>query len=369
MHRCLIAGCGYVGAALGERLASQGHTVFGLRRRALRLPPGVEPLEADLAVPASLARLPGALDFVFYMASPGGADDALYRNAYVDGQRHLYEALARQGQRPRRVLFASSTAVYGQHDGEWIDESSRDRAGGFPRPAPARGGAAARARSLPGRRGALRRHLRPAAQPPDRRGARRPSRDPAGTPALHQSHPPGRLRGRPAAPDAARSARAGLPRRRLRAGRRGGGAALAGRRARRRRAAPRGRRARSRRASGAAPASAAATIGCSRAATASGIRPSARATRDSLRAGPVDSLASEPTACPDLPNARPPWPGCPARSSRRWRPGSRTYAPSCARCTSATPGSSPSPARGWRTCARRSIRICTATARPRACRR
>jgi nucleoside-diphosphate-sugar epimerase len=124
MHRCLIAGCGYVGAALGELLCSHGHTVFGLRRRALRLPPGVEPLEADLAVPASLDRLPGALDFVFYLASPGGAEDALYRSAYVDGQRHLYEALARQGQRPRRVLFASSTAVYGQRDGEWIDESS-----------------------------------------------------------------------------------------------------------------------------------------------------------------------------------------------------------------------------------------------------
>jgi len=124
MHRCLIAGCGYVGAALGALLSSEGHTVYGLRRRALRLPPGVEPFEADLGVPASLARLPGALDFVFYLASPGGADDALYRCAYVDGLRNLQEALVRQGQRPRRLLFASSTAVYGQHAGEWVDESS-----------------------------------------------------------------------------------------------------------------------------------------------------------------------------------------------------------------------------------------------------
>ena len=124
MHRCLIAGCGYVGAALGELLAAQGHTVFGLRRNALRLPAGVESVEADLAVPASLERLPAGLDYVFYLVSPGGAEDALYRSAYVDGQRNLYETLARQGQRPRRLLFASSTAVYGQHDGEWIDESS-----------------------------------------------------------------------------------------------------------------------------------------------------------------------------------------------------------------------------------------------------
>jgi nucleoside-diphosphate-sugar epimerase len=124
MHRCLIAGCGYVGAALGELLAAQGHSVFGLRRHALRLPAGVEPVEADLGVPASLERLPAELDCVFYLASPGGAEDALYRSAYVDGQRNLYQTLARQGQRPRRLLFASSTAVYGQHEGEWIDESS-----------------------------------------------------------------------------------------------------------------------------------------------------------------------------------------------------------------------------------------------------
>ena len=124
MARCLIAGCGYVGEALALRLASEGHTVFGLRRRVLHPLPGVTPVEADLGVPASLACLPDALDFIFYLASPGGAEDALYRSAYVDGQRHLYEALAQRGQRPRRVLFASSTAVYGQHAGEWLDESS-----------------------------------------------------------------------------------------------------------------------------------------------------------------------------------------------------------------------------------------------------
>lgn len=124
MARCLIAGCGYVGEALGVRLASEGHTVFGLRRRVLSPPPGIVPLEADLGVPASLGDLPDGLDFIFYLASPGGAEDALYRSAYVAGQRHLYEALAHAGQRPRRVLFASSTAVYGQQGGEWLDENS-----------------------------------------------------------------------------------------------------------------------------------------------------------------------------------------------------------------------------------------------------
>ena len=124
MARVLIAGCGYVGTALGEELARESHAVWGLRRRPASLPPAIRPLEADLSIPVSLKPLPAALDYVFYLASPGGDDDALYRAAYVDGLRNLLEALDTGGQRPRRVIFASSTAVYAQGDGEWVEETS-----------------------------------------------------------------------------------------------------------------------------------------------------------------------------------------------------------------------------------------------------
>ena len=63
------------------------------------------------ALPATLAGLPRGIDFVFYMAAPGGSDDALYRTAYVDGLSNLLAALERDRQRPRRVFFVSSTAV------------------------------------------------------------------------------------------------------------------------------------------------------------------------------------------------------------------------------------------------------------------
>jgi nucleoside-diphosphate-sugar epimerase len=124
MSRVLIAGCGYVGSALGEQLAADSHTVWGLRRRPQSLPQRVLPIAADLAMPTTLAGLPSDLDAVFYMAAPAGSDDALYRIAYVDGLRHLLEALGKQGQRPSRVFFVSSTAVYAQQRGEWVDESS-----------------------------------------------------------------------------------------------------------------------------------------------------------------------------------------------------------------------------------------------------
>ena len=131
MSKVLIAGCGYVGAALGAELDRESHAVWGLRRRATSLPWGVRPLEGDLAIPSTLAELPEGLDFVFYMAAPRGRDDALYRTTYVDGLRNLLEALRKQGQEPKRVFFVSSTSVYGQSHGEWVDEGSPAEAPGF----------------------------------------------------------------------------------------------------------------------------------------------------------------------------------------------------------------------------------------------
>src|SRR5262249_13564785 len=119
----LIAGCGYIGTALGACLAADGYTVWGLRRQVSELPPGLHPVQADLTLPESLRALPHGIDIVFYTAAAHGRTDAAYRAAYVDGVRHLLEALQQQHQRPRRLFFTSSTGVYAQCHGEWVDES------------------------------------------------------------------------------------------------------------------------------------------------------------------------------------------------------------------------------------------------------
>ena len=120
----LIAGCGYVGSALAVRLVAEGHAVWGLRRNPVPLPEGVHPVAADLSDPQTLGALPGDLDYVFYTAAAGGYDESRYRAAYVDGPRNLLAALASQQQPVKRIFFTSSTGVYAQQDGEWVDETS-----------------------------------------------------------------------------------------------------------------------------------------------------------------------------------------------------------------------------------------------------
>jgi nucleoside-diphosphate-sugar epimerase len=120
--RVLIAGCGYVGSALGLLLSAEGHTVFGLRRDTASLPDAIKPVRVDLSEPLPPGALPPHLDAVVCAASPGGSSDEAYRTAYVDGPRHILSAL--EGQRVERLVLVSSTGVYGQKNGEWVDEGS-----------------------------------------------------------------------------------------------------------------------------------------------------------------------------------------------------------------------------------------------------
>ena len=122
MARVLIAGCGYVGSVLAVRLAGDGHEVWALRRSDCAPPPGARAFRADLTDVDRLRALPPKLELVIYLASAGSTDDRAYRSAYVDGLRYLLAAL--HGHPVRRLVFASSTGVYAQRGGEWVDEES-----------------------------------------------------------------------------------------------------------------------------------------------------------------------------------------------------------------------------------------------------
>ncbi len=129
--RVLIAGCGYVGSELGLRLAEAGHRVLGLRRRPDALPYPIVPFAADLTTPADLLSLPADLTHVVYAAAADGSSDEQYRKAYVDGLRNLCELPQLRHPNFRQLMLISSTAVYGQSDGEWVSEESAASSASF----------------------------------------------------------------------------------------------------------------------------------------------------------------------------------------------------------------------------------------------
>lgn len=124
----LIAGCGDLGSDLGLALARDGARVAGLRRRAERIPAGIEAIAGDVERPETLAALAGRhFDYAVVILTPGGFDDDSYRRTYVEGLRHLLGVLPPLA----RLLLVSSTSVYAQSDGGWVDERSPTEPDGF----------------------------------------------------------------------------------------------------------------------------------------------------------------------------------------------------------------------------------------------
>ena len=122
--RILIAGCGDVGTALGLVLCRSGHDVFAARRSAHLLPAALRPLSVDVTDRRAIGRAIPGVDVVVYAVAAGRRAEEAYRRAYVDGVSALLDVLEARAEPPRRVFFVSSTSVYGERSGAWIDETA-----------------------------------------------------------------------------------------------------------------------------------------------------------------------------------------------------------------------------------------------------
>lgn len=124
----LIAGCGYAGSRLAELLVEDGRAVAGLKRDTSTLPEGVRGVAADVSDPSTLRGLPATLgepaSALVYAVAPSGRSADAYRTAYVDGLRNVLASAERSQAPPQRVVLVSSTGVYGQDDGRWVDEET-----------------------------------------------------------------------------------------------------------------------------------------------------------------------------------------------------------------------------------------------------
>ena len=181
----LIVGCGYLGRRVASLWLAQGNHVFGVTRRLegatiLKLE-GIKPIVADVLLADSLRHLafaelvppitvrslsealgvrgaelifklrqhgalvsttinsvvepdiaeliveeygipkrPGTYDTILYAVGLDRASGASMRTVYVDGLANVLDHLPK----PSRLIYISSSSVYGQTDGDWVDEDS-----------------------------------------------------------------------------------------------------------------------------------------------------------------------------------------------------------------------------------------------------
>ena len=122
----LIIGCGFLGEAAADLFSAQGEKVLGLVRTAesrsklsgRAFETALCDVTSDTSVAALNPRLEG-VPLVLYAVSSGGGSAADYAAIYRDGLRRVLSAW-----KPKRLIFVSSTSVYGQNDGSWVTEES-----------------------------------------------------------------------------------------------------------------------------------------------------------------------------------------------------------------------------------------------------
>ena len=122
--RKLVVGCGYLGRRVARAWVSAGDDVYALTRSESRgsdfRTEGIQPVIGDVTRSDTLDALP-EVDTVLYAVGFDRNAGHSMREVYVDGLRNVLDRVAAS---TGRFLYISSTSVYGQSAGEWVDEDS-----------------------------------------------------------------------------------------------------------------------------------------------------------------------------------------------------------------------------------------------------
>lgn len=121
-QRVLLAGYGRLGRELARALPANQYHITALRRRKATGQSIHAAFAGDLTDPASLRGLDKHFDIVIYSPTPDRRKPEAYRKTFCQGLKNLLRRGAPKS--GGRLVFVSSTAVYGQNDGSEVDETS-----------------------------------------------------------------------------------------------------------------------------------------------------------------------------------------------------------------------------------------------------
>lgn len=119
----LVVGCGYLGARVAHLWANSGETVYAITRSPDRAndfaAQGWVPIVVDITQPNSLTKLPET-DTVLFAVGFDRTGKSIHE-VYAGGLANVLNALSAS---VGRVVYISSTGVFGQTDGDWVTEES-----------------------------------------------------------------------------------------------------------------------------------------------------------------------------------------------------------------------------------------------------
>jgi nucleoside-diphosphate-sugar epimerase len=118
----LIIGCGYLGERVARRWREAGSAVAVVTRSKNRADAfrqqGIDAIVADVMQPETLEKLPVAECVLFSVGYDRATNDSI-EAVYAGGMRNLLAALPAE---TGRLIYISTTGVYGPADGNWVDE-------------------------------------------------------------------------------------------------------------------------------------------------------------------------------------------------------------------------------------------------------
>jgi len=121
MQQILIIGCGDIGKRVAHLWIEHGGNIFALVRNAQQViylrELHITPIIGDLDHPATLVNLPLKDSLIYYFAPPpaDGNDDPRLSN---------FMNLLTDNDLPSKIVYISTTGVYGDCHGAWVTEQS-----------------------------------------------------------------------------------------------------------------------------------------------------------------------------------------------------------------------------------------------------
>jgi nucleoside-diphosphate-sugar epimerase len=119
--RVLQIGCGGLGTLIAQETLAHGHELIIVRRSRQAVPQGAQVLHLDVVKADALAPIAELQpEILLYCLAP--VEGQSYQQTYVQGLKNVLAHVSKSAL--RHVFFISSTGIYGEHQGEFVDDST-----------------------------------------------------------------------------------------------------------------------------------------------------------------------------------------------------------------------------------------------------